>query len=362
MDEKIIDLWKNEMVMGYHPSKIINKIDLERALLSNRLLSILAKDWKENENIYENDLSQIKKIVKKYDKYVFTKEALRFMQNFLNYIQSNFPDKESMFRTIPLLKNHPVIKSQVDELFYQSPKVKYISFRPKVVTISPESKLFHTTNNFELFERKGYKGIPYGTTWFSIDKIYDPEKTIQFHADRGPIRVIQYQWITNPKFNPEKYYFVEQHENISMPKMMDARKIDSIPKESIEKYFHEKGIEIKLKEPNLEKNILSQYGRTFRPFVVDYLKSFGLDGVIVKDNQIAIFEPDRWVRFHNIEQSDPMYLALSDLLNTYDYLKSQDFFDINEFKEHYIPLISEKNDVDQESLKILFNINNKLLS
>jgi hypothetical protein len=357
MDEKIMDLWKNQMVNSLHPSKIVNKVDMERALYANRLLSILSKDWKEGFQQDIVDLSEIKELVKKYNNYIFNKEALIYMQKFLNYLHEQFPTKESWLSYFPLMRK------QIEELFYESPsQIKIIPFQPKIITINPESSLFHTTNNFELFERKGFKGIPYGTTWFTLDQIYDPDKTIQFHADRGAMRVIKYKWITNRKHNQEEYPMIDQSEFISMPNIMDARKIENIPKESIEEYFKKKGIDIILPLPNLEKNLLSQYGRTMRPLVVEYLKSFGLDGLIVKDGQIAIFDPERWIRFDSIEQGDDLYLALSDLLNTFEHLKNEDQFSIVGFKNFYIPKIAQKNDVDKNSLEILFNINFRKLN
>lgn len=359
MDEKILDLWKNQMVMNYHPSRIVHPLDLERALFSQRFLSSIANLWdlekldhKRIAQVESPSLSDVRKMVKKYKSYVFTQESLEYIQDFLNYIHRTFPNEKSMMEKFPLEKD------RIKELWndHENKKFKSIQFHPKLITIDSNSKLYLTTNPFELFERKD-QSIPYGTTWFSINSIFEPEKTIQFHSDRGPMRVIQYHFINQPKTNEDQYPFLSPNEFSSMPVIMDARKVSHIPKEVIEKYLREKGIEIELHEPNLDKNILSQYGRTFRPFVIDYLKSFGIEGVLWKDNQLALFDPGRWIRFEGIEQADAMYLALNDLLNQYEMLKKEDNFNLLNFKQIYIPEFAEKNKVDKKSLEILFKMN-----
>jgi hypothetical protein len=357
MDEKILDLWKNQMVMNYHPSRIVHPIDLERALFSQRFLSSIANLWESetaNEiDVEEKNLSNVRKMVKKYNQYIFTKESLEYIYDFLKYIHQRFPTQESM------IKKFNLEKDKIKELWSDeqtNTKIESIHFQPKIVTIDPSSKLYLTTNPFELFERKD-KSIPYGTTWFAINNIYEPEKTIEFHSDRGPMRVILYHFINQPKTSEDQYPFLDQNEFVSMPRIMDARKVNYIPKEEIEKYLREKGIELELRDPKLDKNILSQYGRTFRPFVVDYLKSFGLDGVLSKENQLALFEPERWIRFGAIEQADAMYLALTDLLNRYEVMKEDENFNLLNFKQIHIPEIAEHNHVDKKSLEILFKMN-----
>jgi hypothetical protein len=353
MEAKIFDLLKIQMVMNYHPSRIVQRSDIQVALDTQPFLSSIAQNISEHMKNESKDISQVKQLSKKYNKYVFTNDALFLIQTLIDQIKIHFPTKRSMEEIFPMFQK------QIDELYKDeksSPKVKTIKFKPKIVTIDPESKLFHTTNSFEVFERNKIK-TPYGTSWLSMDKIYEPEKTIQFHSDRGPLRVIQYQLLSLPHHFDSSP--IEHEINVSTPNIMDARKIDHIPKESIEEYFNEKGVVIKFPSPNLEKNILSQYGRTFRPFVVDYLKTFGLDGVLVKDNQIAFFQPERWLEFESIEQGEPMYLALSDLLNNYDTMKDTEDFILKDFEDYYIPKISEKNDVDLDSLRILFQMNRK---
>jgi hypothetical protein len=359
LDGKILDILKTQMVLNYHPSRIVTKNDMKLALDSEPFLSSISSGW--NLEDRAENISEAKKLVKKYDKYVFQNEALHFIQKFLNHFHANFPTKES------LLNKFTLYSDRINKLWtIKDYKVNPIIFKPKVVTIDPKTNLYLTTNAFQLFERNSLKskenkglGTPMGATWFSIEDIYDPEKTLKLHSERGAMRVIKYNFINEPKTNLEKYPFLDGHIKIVMPRIMDARKIDHIPKEVLDEYFKQKGIPIEFNEPNMDKNILSQYGRTFRPFVIDYLKSFGLDGVIVKNNELALFEPERWIRFEDIEQADPMYLALSELMNTFENIDRKNDLLVQNFYKFNIPMVAEKNGVDRKSLEILFHMNTK---
>jgi hypothetical protein len=117
---------------------------------------------------------------------------------------------------------------------------------------------------------------------------------------------------------------------------LDATRIKFIPAEPIEKYLEKNGMILELPAIEKSKDMLMAYGRTWRPFVVKYLESYGFDGILFNKNEIVIFKPERWVVFDSIDQGDTLYTALIESLNK------------NKTQE-----IAEKYNVDPQTLKIL---------
>ena len=361
-NDVILNKIMEQVLLNYHPTTIVSLQDIVRAVDVNSLLSsFIQEDWELYKD--KHSLEKIKKLVEKYPQYFFTTDALHYLDNYLRWFNQSYPTKKD------LLDKFSLFTEQIDKM-YETATVKKKTkskFSPKDFKINPNSTLFHTTNSFELFEQDR-EGTPYRNAWFNIDSIYKPENIYEFHPKRGGMRVIGYKWIGA---HPDKkvksssrltktYPFLDS-DGIGKslyPKIMDARKITTIPKDILEEYLSEKGLEANLHEPDLTKNILEQYGFTWKPIVIEFLKSKGYDGVIADNQEIVIFEPDRWLFFDSIEQSDDVYLASTELVEK--YLENKELYsDDNILNYQLIPEIASKYNVDRDLLQMIFNRNKK---
>jgi len=350
-----------QVVLNYHPTTIVNLQDLIRAVDVNPILSsFIQEDWELSKK-EKHRLDKIKKLVEKYPQYVFTSDALYYLHNYLRFFNQTYPTEED------LLKKFPLFREEIEQMYNPKKKAPPVKFSYKEYKINPKSVLYHTTNAFELFEQDNER-TPYGTSWFNIDSIYDPENIYAFHPNRGGMRVISYKWIGgHPDKKPKStsrltktYPFIDLEEigKNSYPRIMDARKITSIPKSVLEDFLNSKGLETNLHEPDLAKNILEQYGITWKPILVEFLKSKGYDGIIVDNQEIVLFEPERWLFFDSIEQSDNVYLAATELIERYIENK-ETYSDSNILNYQLIPEIASKYGVEKNLLQMIFNRNKK---
>lgn len=405
----------NQLVLNYHPSRIVNSQDLERAIDTHPFLNVISEGWDLNQKA--KDVKQIRNIVSNYKQYVFTTDALNYLQTFLDLFGENYEDKET------LLDKFPLFKEEIENLYMRPKKPKVVKFQPNSIDIDMNTTLYHTTNAFEIFEQNGNGKTgytPYGVSWFNIDSIYPPENIFEFHPNRGPMRVIKYKWLgshanvdivrstaigsggsgsggsgsggsgsLNEKKSSRRltksYPFLgsDSMKKSLHPVIMDARKIHTIPRETIENYLVEKGLVANpttnigvdniLPEIDHGKNILEQYGFTWKPIIVEYLKSLGFDGILVVNNELVLFEPEKWLFFDGIEQSDNMYLAIVELMKNYVENKNlySDpmtlFYQLIQSAERplpsgrKIPNIASKYNLDKKSLEIIFMKNKKYL-
>jgi hypothetical protein len=334
----ILDSLMNEIINSVHESRIINKEEIVTFLKLHPLFgSILGKA--DDLDFLEQRLTKVseaKKETKKYPKYVFTEDAIMALQNFYDYMYENYPTRKI------LEKDFPLFITYIAQIYDQPKEAKQVVFEPKTVEIDIDKPLYHTTNAFEIFEMEG-AGTPYGPAWFTIDSIYPIDKIAGYHEDRGGMRVLKYKWNTsNPLDFEVEYPFIDVQANL-YPRIMDGRKIKYIPPKAIEKYFEENGMILDLPNPNMNENILMTYGKTWRPFVTKYLESFGFDGVLIKDQQIAVFHPERWLTFENVEYGDILYSSLIEALKKKN--------------KNQLEVIADKNNLDKRSLQILYNKN-----
>ena len=363
-NDVILNKIMQQIILNYHPSTIVSLSDIEKAVDINLLLSsFVDEEW----DLYKkpNSLEKIKKLVSPYKQYVFTSDALYYLDNYLRLFNEKYPTVEK------LIEDFPLFRDQIKDLFLEKEekKRKTVKFTPKEFKINTNTTLYHTTNAFEIFEQ--YKsGTPYGASWFNIDSVYQPENIYSFYPNRGAMSVIVYKWIvshpevvrTESSRLTKSYPFLDS-ESIGKsynPKIMDARKITNIPKEAIEEFLIEKGLETNLHDPDLTKNILEQYGKTWKPIVIEFLKSFGFDGFIADNNELLLFEPERWIFFDSIDQSDDNYLAATELIETYDENKDL-YSNANILNYQLIPQIASKYGVDRNLLQLIFQQNKKLL-
>lgn len=337
-----LDSLMNQIVSGVHESNIINGEEMERNIKMHPLFSSIVADMEDPTmtlHAKNVNLKEVKQDVKRYKKYVFTDDALIILANFLDFMHKQYPSRKALEKRFPLF--YPWIA----QIFVKPPTSKKgpSTFVPKIAEIDINKPLYHTTNAFEIFEMKK-QGTPFGPAFFNIDTIYPPEKIQQFHPNKGGMRVIQYKWIpsSNLDFTID-YPFVDVKKQRT-PKILDARKLKKIPSGAIEKYFETHGIVLDLPEETSEpSDILSVYGKTWRPFIVRYLEKLGFDGILVKNDEIVLFHPDRWITFSSIDHGDMLYSALIEALQTN-----------NKFK---IPEIAAKYNLDLESLMTLFTMN-----
>jgi hypothetical protein len=333
-DRLIFDSLMNQISVNYHPNNIVNHEDIERAIDIHPLFSAISQDW--NLSPYSvKGISLAKSLSRKYKNYIFTSYALKMIQRFFEEFHQEFPNRKSIEKKYPFL-------SKVIDQIYMEPKGKVSKFdesKLKEIQIDPESSLFHTTNAFEIFEMQK-DGTPYPPAWFSIDEIFPISKIEDFHPLRGPVRVIEYKWIPwKTKDFSEDYPFIDTNTEFQ-PRILDARKMKKIPSEAIEQAYKERGLEINLPDPDLEQDLLMTYGEDYRPFIINYLKKIGFDGVYSKSDQIVLFEPKRWIVFEGIEQGDVLYSALVEALTENSIEKLID--------------IANKYNVDYDSLRTLY--------
>lgn len=337
LESLILDSIMNQFVLGEHISNIINSEDMERAILFHPLFSAIVAEMDDQSELTQNIPTnrEAKQESKRYKKYVFTDDALNILQNFYDFMHERFPTRNSLEERFPSMRVY------ISQIFTQ-PKESVIKFEPKEVQVDISKPLYHTTNAFEVFEMKDL-GTPYGPAWFTIDAIYSPEQINDFHPDRGGLRVIRYDWIPFNEIDmTEDYPFIDFQTKVN-PKIMDARKLKVIPAQAIEKYFEHNGMILQLPEIQKDKDILMSYGKTWRPFIVKYLESKGFDGILTKNNEIALFHPERWIKFKNVEQGDMLYSSLIESLKRRNREK--------------IPEIAYQFKVDPQSLFILYKRN-----
>ncbi len=335
-----------------HSSNVVQKQDLERAVQNSWFLQNLTILW--NLDQKPTLIEQAKELVSSYPEYKFSSSALKFIQNFINIFHEKYPTKET------LLSSMPLYKKEIEKIYAPPPTNSKESFEPQPAKINLESNLYHTTNAFEIFERKS-PGTPLGTAWFNIDSIYPEHLITELYPDKGAMRVIRYRWIGNPWLENinRSYPFLDSDSLVKPPepRILDARKLKQIPKNAIEDYMEQKGVAIYLPEPDLSQDILSQYGRNWRPFVIEYLKSMRWDGILTKDVEIGLFEPRHWISFLNIEAGDNMYMAIQEVLQEIqDY---PEIYNKDMIERFLVPKIAGKYKLDPNSLQVIYNINSK---
>lgn len=332
----VFDSIMNQIIHNDHQSSIINGNDMERAILRHPLFSSIVSEMDSKTDILKPNYkgaSKIKKHTKRYPRYIFTEDGLSILQNFIEFINHRFPTKRSLERAFPLFSKYIAQIYTKPEYKNDSPIVSL-----KEVEIDTLKPLFHTTNSFEIFEMKN-TGTPYGPAYFSIDTIFSPEFIKDFHPERGALRVIRYKWIPSTNFDLSSEYPFVDVQTKHTPKILDATRVKFIPPEQIEKYLGENGMILELPTIDKSKDILTAYGRTWRPFVVKYLESYGFDGILFNKKEIVIFKPERWIVFDTIEQGDMLYTALIESLKKTNKNKTLD--------------IAEKYDIDPKTLQIL---------
>ena len=339
-------------ILNSHASRVIQAQDLDLAIKTNNFLQNLTMNWNLIHRPTQLDLA--KKVVLDYPEYIFSFSALRFLENFLRLSQEIYPTKKS------LLNEMPLYQSEIDQIYQNQVKSSSIPFEPKSVDINLESNLYHTTNAFEIFEQK-LNGTPLGPASFNIDSVYPEYLISELYPDRGAMRVISYRWLTNPwKENISKSYPLLDSDAMAKPiepKILDGRDLKVIPKDVLEDYMEKRGVALYLPEPNLAFDILNQYGRNWRPFLIDYLKSLGFDGVLIKNDEIVLFQPKRWISFYNIQAADPMYLAFQDVLH--EIREYPQVYNKDMIQRFLIPKMASKHQVDPISLQIIYNLNFK---
>jgi hypothetical protein len=335
-------------ILNLHESNIIQKEDLEKAILTNSFLQNIVLDW--NLNLIPNEQIQdrIKKLVNLYPKYTFTSSALKYLQYFFELWKDQFPNKQTLVDIFPLYV------TEIDKLYeslQRSTSKEKLVLKP--VKMNLNSNLYHTTNSFIIFERKG-SGTPLGPASFNIDSRYPFELISEIFPNRGSMRVIRYRWLASPWFTEDRmlksYPFLDSDSLVKLPepRILDARKITHFPKHILEDYIEQKGVALIFPEPDLSLELLDQYGRNWRPFIIDYLKYHHFDGILFKDDQIMIFEPQQWISFDGIEEADSMYVAVLDVLE-----QSK----IN--PQYLISNVASRLNVDPISLEIIYKINLK---